>query len=471
MVGLRFHRAAAPLIVLAATAWCLGCGNGAADSASTSDSATFLVGVAKRNITPSMPVFLGGYGEPNERRLSTGVLAPIFVRALVISDGRQSIAIVQSDTQGAFAAYKRGAFGLADVAREVERETGGAIPRTHVIVSSAHTHSGPDTTGVWRGLRNEYLEFLEEHTIGVIVDAFRALRPAHLWTGTADATELLRSQFSEPPNDRVSGELRVLIAVDAQDRQRYRAVLINFAAHATVMGPSNTLISGDWPEAVAVMAEDVLPTDMAVVMIADCGRTQPNRDGTDGQSEPEKLSAYTTAVTSRVVDATRNLTPVHDADVTAAQLFLRERYANPIYPVDLLKGVIDRADTPPWLDGDFVGTVVSAARVGDVLFTGVPGEAYPGILSELQGRVPAHRHFIFGLANDQLGYLIAPQENYQQVFDAQQDNDNAAFNVSPAIGDHVMCTLLAAARTVGFTLPPDPDRCIPYVNENHALPF
>ena len=46
--------------------------------------------------------------------------------------------------------------------------------------------------------------------------------------------------------------------------------------------------------------------------------------------------------------------------------------------------------------------------------------------------------FTFGLANDQLGYLIAPAEGYPQVAAAAPDNDNALFNVSPALGDHVI---------------------------------
>jgi neutral/alkaline ceramidase-like enzyme len=468
--ALRTFRGLPALCALLAV---IACGCGGSDSGSSGDASTgtFLVGAATRDITPADPVYLGGYGDPNERRLSAGVLAPIFVRALVVSDGTHTVAIAQSDTQGAFGAYKRGPFGLADAAVEVETATGGAIRREHVIISSDHTHSGPDTTGVWRGLPNSYLMFLKEQTVAAIVAAFTARQPARLLIGATDATELLRSQFDQPPNDRVSGELRTLVAVDPENPQHYRAVLINYAAHATVMGPSNTQISGDWPEAVAVLAEQQLPADTALVMIGDCGRTQPNRDGTAGLSEPEKLSAYADAVMAHVAETTRSLTPVHGTAVDTTQLFLRETYANPIYPVDLLKGIISRADTPPWLDGETIGTVVSAARLGDVLLAAVPGEAYPAILAELVARVPAERHFIFGLANDQLGYLIAPQEGYQQVFDAAPDNDNAIFNVSPAIGDHVMCTLLTAARTLGFMLPADPDKCAMYSGENLSLPF
>jgi len=85
--------------------------------------------------------------------------------------------------------------------------------------------------------------------------------------------------------------------------------------------------------------------------------------------------------------------------------------------------------------------------------------------------VPAQEHFVFGLANDQLGYLIAPEEGYPDILAAAPENDNAVFNVSPAIGDHVMCTLFKGARDTGWTLPEDPAKCARWVDEDNTLPF
>ena len=83
----------------------------------------------------------------------------------------------------------------------VEEATGGAIAREHVIVGSDHSHAGPDTTGVWGGLPDSYLAFLRDQTVGAILDAYAARRDAELWTGSADATDLINSQFPQPPND------------------------------------------------------------------------------------------------------------------------------------------------------------------------------------------------------------------------------------------------------------------------------
>lgn len=437
------------------------------------------VGVARRDITPTAAtappdgsVYLGGYGFGPERP-SSGVLAPIFVRAFVVSGaGGTTVAFAQNETQGAFAAYKQGPYGHADVARAVEEATGGAIARQNVIVGSDHSHAGPDTTGVWGGLPDSYLAYLRDQTIGAILDAYAARRDAELWSGGVDATDLIRSQFSEPPNDEVDGELRVLAAVaPGGDPAEPFGLLINYAAHATVMGSGNTLVSGDWPSVVSDAVERRYGIDAAVVMVADVGRTQPRDGEVPGDTDVEKLNGYAARVEERVLAAASELVRREGELVAGAQLFLREPYANPLFPLSFLGAQIARSDVEPWLSGETVGTVVSAARVGDLLFVGIPGEGYPAIQFTLENLVAAEEHFVFGLANDQLGYLIAPESGYPQVLAAAPDNDNAIFNVSPRIGDHIGCTALAAARAIGFAVGDPPPECAPYAAEDHTLPF
>jgi hypothetical protein len=434
------------------------------------------VGAAKRDITPTTTtappdgsVYLGGYGFGPERP-STGVIEPIFVRAFVVSGPEGTVAFAQNETQGAPAAHKDGPYGLIDVGEAVEAATAGAIPRSHVVVGSDHSHAGPDTTGVWGGLPESYLTFLRDQTVAAIVDAYESRQQADLWTGAIDATDLIRSQFDEPPNVVVDGELRVLVATEPGDASKPLAALINYAAHATVMGSGNTLISGDWPSVVSDGVERTLGVDTAVVMVADVGRTQPQRDLGGGDTDEERLRSYGALVEERALLAIADLEPVEGDEVAATQRFLREPYSNPLSPIALLAGIISRSDAAPWLSEETIGTVVSAARVGNVLFAAVPGEGYPAIQLAMVERVDASQHFLFGLANDQLGYLIAPEEGYPDILAAAPDNDNAVFNVSPKIGDHVQCALLAAAEEIGFVVTPDDARCAQYADEDPQVP-
>jgi hypothetical protein len=54
------------------------------------------------------------------------------------------------------------------------------------------------------------------------------------------------------------------------------------------------------------------------------------------------------------------------------------------------------------------------------------------------------------LANDQLGYLIAPSSEYPWAAGSNPGNDNSLFNVSATYGDHVTCAQTATAEAVGF---------------------
>ena len=437
------------------------------------------VGAAKRDITPTADtappdgssVFLGGYGLGPERP-STGVLEPIYVRAFVVNGPNGTLAFAQNETQGMFAAYEQGPYGLLDVAAAVEAATGGGIPRSHVIIGSDHSHAGPDTIGVWGGVPESYLTYLRDQTVAAIVAAYESRTPAELSIGAVDATDLIRSQFDEPPNAVVDGELRVLVATEPDDATSVIAAMINFSAHATVMGSDNTLISGDWPSVVASSIESELGIDTALVMVADVGRTQPQRDIGGGDTNEERLRSYGALVEERALLAMADLEPVEGDEVSVTQRFLRETYTNPILPFVVLQGLILRSNTPPWLSAEeeTIGTVVSAARIGNVLFAAVPGEGYPAIQLAMEERVEAQQHFFFGLANDQLGYLIAPEEGYPDILAAAPDNDNAVFNVSSQIGDHVQCALLAAAADIELLVEPDEARCAQYADENAQIP-
>ena len=110
-----------------------------------------------------------------------------------------------------------------------------------------------------------------------------------------------------------------------------------------------------------------------------------------------------------------------------------------------------RSRQNPWVVGNTIRTVTSAIRVGGVLFSGTPGEGFPAIGTGVRDAVEDEQEVIqLGLANDQLGYLIAPA-HYVPIIAAEAPvNDNIIFNVSPTIGDHVMCSNIRLALATGF---------------------
>jgi hypothetical protein len=173
----------------------------------------------------------------------------------------------------------------------------------------------------------------------------------------------------------------------------------------------------------------------------------------------DQLDTWTRLFEPWVVQAVAAAAPVRGHTVASDEVMTREVATNGALLGVTYSGEVPvrgygayRAATPPWFSGGVVGTFASAHRVGDVLLTASPGEAYPDIrFGVVRGLSGVQAAFTFGLANDQLGYLIAPASEYAWIGASQPGNDNAFFNVSAQYGDHLYCTQLGEAEAIGFT--------------------
>jgi hypothetical protein len=443
----------------------------------------YRIGIAARSINPDpdgsyagKPVYLGGYGfggPPVGDRHATGVLGEgVSVRAVAISDGERQIAFADMEEQGWFAATKDGPYGIVDIRREVEQQTGGALKAEQVQVQSDHTHGGPDTIGVWGGVPTEYRRFIMDQTVAAIVAAYRAERPGSLFYGTAPGVDLLSNQFGyDAANQVLDSDVRVLQARDP-DGSPF-ATWLNFSAHSTVLGSGNTKATGDWPQAANRLLEQRFG-GAAMTMLGTLGRTQPADRGCPDESLPKDSDAeslcaideYAGRVVERAAQAAAGAQRIGGKPVVDARTYLIQDVATSAlilgldYAGDPLGTPIYRSLSPPWLAGNVLGTITGSARIGDVLISSIPGEAYPQIPLKVRELVPGMRGYMTaGLANDQLGYLIAPYESYpepiRRSFFNQRgdevspiDNDNYFFNVSHTIGERVTCSLLRGSGEV-----------------------
>jgi hypothetical protein len=450
--------------------------------------ATFLVGFGIRDVTPSAAlsqdgqghVYLGGFGF-GCCRLSTATEYPVRVRAMVVGDGAENVAVASVEAQGSFAAYADGAFGQYDVAKAIEAATGGALPRNHIIVSSDHSHRGADTTGVWGGVPDAYMAFIAEQTVGAILDAYAAEAPARLRVAEIDASSYVSSDFSAANQDTPDGMFRLLFAETPSGQ--LAGVYGTFAAHSTLHG-SAPLLSPDWPGIVS----DIVSADTGIPVVLGegaVGRTHPagDRSTWEARIAAEIESAYATSTyltTPGVGGGESAITFTAYNAILLGGLTVGKpgcgAPANPISAGFESAGVnptcvpIGRASTPPWMTGDRITTLVSAVRVGDVLLWGAPGEIYPNAQWTIQQHVQADHVFVLGLANDQLGYLIAPSEDWYKIA-SNPTSDNTLFNVDITAGDHVSCAVIDLARQLGFaTVGTDPTICSSWIGEDRTLP-
>jgi hypothetical protein len=434
----------------------------------------------------------GGHAASNGDRIRS--------RALVIGDGAQTVAIASVETQGMFAKYqeKYGDVGLVDIAAAVSNRLSGGLAADHILIATDHTHRGPDTIGAWGGVTKAYLDYVKAQTVDAIVAAYDARQFATLTAGESDASDLVYNQScSEALNQSAKpdypgpeacatpgkdGIVRVLRAT-APDGSVV-ATYMAFAAHATTnIGGS---LNGDWPQFVSEeMSRRYGGTGLA--MVGALGGTQPCRPtcaftkqnttdnpgfgkGRDQAIVENYVHHVDLALTPRAGYAPRAVT----GPVAAAQAPIREAITGPAVLALFAFGhhtgtELMRSHDNPWVVGTTIRTLASAIRVGDVLFAGTPGEGFPAIGAGIRSAVTGARTVIqLGLANDQLGYLISPARYVPIIAAEVAVNDNIIFNVSPTIGDHVMCSDIAlAVQKLGFAgaIPPD---CLPFTTTDSA---
>lgn len=454
----------------------------AATSPPSGTGGPYLVGVAARSINPEpdgrwqgQPVNLGGYGIGGppllHGRAATGILGDgLHVRAIVIGDGHHLVAIADEETQGWFVADRDGPVGLRDMRLRIAQASGGALSASDIVIQSDHTHGGPDPIGAWGGVPLSYRRYIADQTVAAILDAYHSMRRGTLWYGTAPGRDLLANQFDyDPANQSVDSDVRVLQARDPQGRPF--ATLLNFSAHATVLGPDNTKVTGDWPQAAnRLLAERF--GGQALTIVGTLGRTQPADRGCSRPGTPPgdathlcALDAYAGRVVDRAALAAAAAQPLGGPALVAARSYLiQDVGTGPLvlglaYAGFAVGGQLDRSLSPPWTTANILGSVTGSVRIGDVLLSVIPGEAYPQIPLEVRALVPARGYMTAGLADDQLGYLIAPygalaEPIRRTLFNQRGDqispasNDNYTFNVSPTIGERVLCSLLRGAGEV-----------------------
>lgn len=404
----------AALVASAAFAGCAGVLERPAPAApmawrrATAADGPLRVGSAERDVTPLVGAWLAGF---DPARASTRVAEPLKARVLVVVVGDRRLAIVGVDNLG---------FLREDVDWIKQGLAGFALG--DVFVCASHTHAGPDALGLWgRLLRTSgrdpaYVAQVRAAVAAATAEALAAAVPAAFVRGEAllPPEGLLKNVNRRGVFDR---RLVVLHARALADG-RPVGTLLHFACHPEVRPRSDTSLSADfvgplcdqWRARGHGQAVFVNGALGALVSPA----VEP-RDATGvaafGARACDVAEAALAAAEPLAVDA---------VEVARADVYLPLRTTG--FRLGRLTTVLPR-ETHAGAARSTVGWL----RLGDFEAVAIPGEIEPVFAEELRIALRKPRLVLFGLCDDEVGYLLRgvdavdPEFAYERSMSACRD--------------------------------------------------
>lgn len=388
---------------------------------------TYRVGTATADLTPglNLPVYLAGFA-PGRR--ATSVLHPLQALVLYLADQAGSeLCLVSLDLIG---------FLHQDVQR-IRARAGSVMPPERILVCSTHTHSGPDTLGLWgkallgtipyrSGVDERYMDRVVDCVADAVIQARRAAAPARLSAVT----------FDTPPrwirNERTGGGYyRRAVALYAVHEDGARTVMLNFAAHPEALWDKNQAVSPDYPA---------------------CFRRSLNALGAGALFFSGPLGAMLTPDVPRSASLDHRKTYIERLGFRLARLTLEaagrgEELSGPLRFASMEFCLPNHNRRFEWgrrlgllkreiPDGN-IHTEMAAACIGGFRLLTVPGEASPELGQALY-RVQRQGHrMLLCLGLDELGYLL-PSEFF--------DNPEYKYEQSMSVGPHAAPVLVEHAK-------------------------
>lgn len=376
--------------------------------ASASAQGKIEAGVGKSDITPPIGTPLAGYGA-RRGAPSTGVHDPTEARALIIDTGVEKIALVSVDHLGFD-------HGMVDRIRAIASEATHILP-DHIFVMSSHTHSGggsfmemlPLLANVLAGkfdprIRAHY----EQRTADAIIAANKSLKPVRIAYGSGEARGISRFRSTWPPDGPVDPEVGV-IRIDSIATGKPMAVLMNFAAHPTVLGPENMTYSADFVGYARNTLERMIGGDvMAIFANGAQGTIAPRAFlGADAWQRAENVGAILAA---EVFKVTMMIKPQDSVDIKLVR--------SPL----VLKIVPTSAFPPGMTYPPSYDTEINAISFDNrYAFVAIPGELGSSLNFQVKERgklLGFEKTFLLGLTNDALGYIITEDEYRHKTYES-----------------------------------------------------
>lgn len=350
-------------------------------------AAQMTVGTAKVDLTPTKMPFLAG---TNSNRIATSVNDPVEARVLVIESKGVKIALVSVDLIGLFKP------GVDEICNAVTK-----VPKGNILISCSHTHSGPDSMGLWgasnseSGVDRAWYAGVKRKISACIDAAAQNMRPAVMKVARITGVEGVSRNAREPK--KLDTSLTTMQFINP-DTGGAIAVWVNFACHPESVMYGHELTS-DFPH---YMREKLEANGYGMAMFAN-GALGGMITTLRGATNLADTKIYGEIVADKAMEALQQPEQVVNPAIKLQTTVLEIPMENENFITGNQLGIFAEKHA----DASLVKTQISRLTLGPVEFCTIPGEALPAVGWQMQGMMKGKYNVVLGLTNDELGYILA----------------------------------------------------------------
>ena len=381
-------------------------------------------GIAVVDITPPlelMPI-LGGYGDRMSKP-AEGVHDRIFAKAMVLKDQKNSFALITADMQSFPPFFK---------AQLVKALTEEGWNSNEIMLLPSHSHSSIEMMSLHVknnlnipqiGIFNkDVLVLTVENVKKAILNAQVNMQPVSVGT--------IRKELVGWNRNRRKGNVSVdqdltITRFDSQDNEPL-AVLVNWTAHPTFMGPEDMEFSGGWPGHLQRTMEALFDSQVIVFYYNGAEGDQSPVSQIEYGSNWEQAESYGRELGILSWKLAQNIQtkPVNEIHHYTTSISLPELTWHPKFmQTGGAEYGLNEETAPYVIELLFPRTTSSTSvNIGELMIIGIPGELTAELGQEIKRKVLVQTNGIYvtigGLADEWISYMLSKEEYEKGGYEA-----------------------------------------------------
>ncbi len=436
------------------------------------------VGFARMKINPDLgnpqnPVWLAGF---SQNRAATAIHDDLWAVACVLDDGYTRFGVVALDAIGFF----------HDDVIAVRRLLSPEFKLDYTIVCPTHNHSTPDLMGLWgrnilhTGVDPRYREQVIAAAATALGEATRALQPAHLALHEITTAPAGLVADTRPP-EVFDSDIRVMHFTHPTNGATIGSI-VGWANHPETVWARNTEITADFPGYLREALENGV-REGGQTLAAGLGGIHVYVNGAIGglmsttprvtvhdpylrqdfqKPTHEKARAVGRQLAARILPRLQVSNPpiTNTAPIAIRARTIEVPLANNLFLLAPVLGLMDRGHVH-WRK---LRTEVALLTIGQASIACIPGEIYPELVNggvekapggdfaiepleipPIRELMPGNVKFIFGLANDEIGYII-PKSEWDARAPYLYGSPKPVYGEVNSVGPDAAATIHAALR-------------------------